>query len=50
MQLTPALQSPFSIHLGCGYAQNKIKNFIAMPTVKGEDCHVEYNVAQQLQQ
>ena len=46
MQLPPALQSLFSIHLGCGYAQNE-KFLIAMPTVKGEDCHVEYNVAQQ---
>jgi len=25
MQLSPALQSPFSFHLGCGYARKKGK-------------------------
>ena len=27
MQLSPALQSPFSFHLGCGYAHKKEKNY-----------------------
>ena len=49
MQLPPTLQSLFSIHLGCGYAQNE-KFVIGMPTVRAEDCHAEYNVAPKLQQ
>ena len=38
MQLSPALQSPFSFHLGCGYDARKKKKKYALPgqTTRGQ--------------
>ena len=40
MQLSPALQSPFSFHLGCGYARKKEKKKHRKEFSRMLSCHV----------